>query len=201
MFMSKVKLAATFVLTVALLTGARVFSYRSLATEPPQDPKPAGEQAKSTKTKSERDDERLAAAALQQKLQPLMQKRLDAIKTQLRARMEELLAGKTTVDVLLSASVHVTKAQLEMTDKPADQFKILEAQFERVKMAAEILRVRFGASKANIDEASQAEYYRYDAEIALERFKAKHGGKAPEGELTKALFEGVDVKDFQEIGK
>jgi RNA polymerase sigma factor (sigma-70 family) len=201
MFVSKVKMVVGVLLALVLATGAGVFGYHALAAQPPQDPKPGSEQAKQTKTKTERDDERLAAVALQQKLQPLMQKRLDAVKMQLQARMEELLAGKTTVDVLLSASAHLAKAQQEMTDKKADQFKILESQFQRMKLVAQILRVRFEAGKTNIGEVSQADYYRYDAEIALERFKAKHGGKAPEGEVTKALFEGVEVKKFEDIGK
>lgn len=200
MFMSKVKFAAILVLTVALLTGAGVFSY-SVATEPQQEAKSSNEQAKPAKSKSERDDERLAAAVLKQKLEPLMQKRLDAAKMHLRARMEEFLAGKTTIDVLLTMSVRLTMAQQEMTDKPVDHFKILESQLERLKIVAQLLHTRFDAGKANVSEVSQADYYRYDAEIALERFRAKHGGKAPEGEITKALFEGIDVKDFEEIGK
>jgi hypothetical protein len=139
--------------------------------------------------------------ALQQKLQPLMQKRLDAAKEHVRARMEELLAGKTTVDVVLGMSARLVKAQQEMTDKEADQFKILETQFQRMKMVAQILRARFEAGKANVSEVSQADYFRYDAEIALERFKAKHGGKAPKGEITKALFEGIDVGEMVNDGK
>jgi hypothetical protein len=201
MFMSHVRIAVTVLLAVALTAGAGVFGHRTLAAQSPQEVKPRGGQAKDSRSKTERDEERLAAVALQQTLRPLMEKRLEAVKTQVRARMEELLAGKTTVDVLLSASAHLTKAQQEMTDKPADHFKILETQFQRMKLVAQILHVRFDAGKANVGEVAQADYYRYDAEIALERFKAKHGGKAPEGEITKALFQGIDVKNFEEIGK
>jgi RNA polymerase sigma factor (sigma-70 family) len=201
MFMSKVRIALTVLLAVVLTGVAGVFGYHSLSAETPQEPKPRGEQTKDAKTKSERDDERIAAVELQRKLAPLMQKRLEAAKDQVRSRMEELIAGKTTVDVLLDASVRLAKAQQEMTDKKADQFKILESQLQRMKIVAHVLHARFDAGKANVSEVAQADYYRYDAEILLERFKAKHGGKAPEGEITKALFEGIDVGTFEDIGK
>jgi hypothetical protein len=199
MFVSKLKIAVVVLLAVVLSAGAVLFGYRTLAAEPQQAPKPGSEQAKQTKTKTERDDERLAAVALQQKLQPLMQKRLDAAKELVRSRMEELVAGKVATDVLLSAYVRLAKAQQEITDKPVDHFKILESQFQLMKLTAELLHGRFDAGKTTTGEVAQADYYRYEAEIALERFKAKHGGKAPEGEITKSLFEGVDVKDLEKM--
>jgi RNA polymerase sigma factor (sigma-70 family) len=150
-----------------------------------------------------RDDftERRAAIELQRKLQPLMEKRLEAVKEQIKARAEELVAGKTTVDVLLAASHNLLKAQQEMSDKPVDRLRMLEMHFQRMKMVHDILDARFRAGKNSTAEVAQAAYNRYDAEIALQRFKSKLGNEKPKGELTKELFEGTDfeevVKDVQ----
>jgi RNA polymerase sigma factor (sigma-70 family) len=200
MFMSKVRMAALMVAAVGFLASAGIVGYGALKAGPAQEPKSDPERAREPRS---RDDfeERRAAIELQRKLQPLMEKRLEAVKEQMRCRMEELLAGKTTVDVLLQASASLLKAQQEMSDKPVDRLRMLEMQFQRMKTVHEVLDTRFQAGKANTAETSQAAYFRYDAEIALERYKAKLGNEKPKGELTKSLFDGTDpdeiVKDIQ----
>jgi RNA polymerase sigma factor (sigma-70 family) len=143
-----------------------------------------------------RDDfeERRAAIELNRKLQPLMQKRLDAVREQMRARAEEFLAAKTTLDVVLECSANLLKAQQEMSDRPVDRLRMLEMHYQRMKTVHEIMDIRFRAGKATTAETAQAAYNRYDAEIALERFKAKLGNDKPKGEVTKALFEGTDLE-------
>jgi RNA polymerase sigma factor (sigma-70 family) len=191
MFMTKVKMAAMIVLAVGFLAGAGVVGYSGLKAGSAQEQKPATERAREPRPRDE-FQERRAAIELQRKLQPLMEKRLDAVREQMKARAEELIAGKTTVDVLLGSSANLLKAQQEMSDKPVDQLKALELHFGRMKIAQEILERRFQAGKANVAEVCQAKYFRYDAEIALERYKAKLGPDGAKGEITKAIFEGTD---------
>jgi hypothetical protein len=193
MLVTKVKLAAALLLAVELLAGA---GYTARTMESVQDQKPEAEQAKNRRKSADDFEERRAAIELNRKLHPLMQKRLDAVRDQMKARAEELIAGKTTVDVLLESSANLLKAQQEMSDKPVDQLKALEMHFDRMKAVQEILETRFQAAKANLAEVCQAKYRRYDAEIALERYKAKLGPDGAKGEVTKALFEGTDLKDL-----
>ena len=195
MFMTKMKMAAMIVLAAGCLAGAGVAGYRALNAGPALGQKPEPEQPKEPRR---RDDfeERRAAIELQRKLQPLMEKRLDAIREQLKARAEELLAGKTTVDVLLESSANLLKAQQEMSDKPVDQLKALQLHFERTHEIHEVLNTRFQAGKLSPAELYQAAYNRYDAEIALERYKSKLGPDGAKGEPTKSIFEGTDWKEM-----
>jgi RNA polymerase sigma factor (sigma-70 family) len=195
MFMSKFKMAALMLVAAGLLAGAGMVGYSALTAGPAQDPKAETERAKEPRS---RDDfeERRAAIELKRKLQPLMEKRLEAVKELMRARTEELLAGKVTVEVLLESSHNLLKAQQEMSDKPVDQLKMRQDHFQRMKQVQEILEVRMRAGKVNIGEVAQARYYRYDAEIGLERFKAKLGNDKPKGELTKSLFDGTDPEEI-----
>lgn len=197
MFMTKVKIAAGVVLALGLLGGAGLTGYGALSARPSQENAPDAPQVKE-RPKADDFEERRAAIELQRKLQPLMEKRLAAVREQLQARAEELVAGKTTVDVLLEASRDLLKAQQEMSDKPIDRLKMLETYFQRMKVIQEILEARFAAGRANVPETAQARYNRYDAEIALERFKAKLGTEKPKGEVTKALFEGTEFKEVLE---
>jgi RNA polymerase sigma factor (sigma-70 family) len=198
MYVTKVKIVVTLVLAVGLLAGAGAAGYSALTQEPVQDQKPETERPKIRRKGADDFEERRAAIELNRKLQPLMEKRLDAVREQMKARAEELIAGKTTVDVLLGSSANLLKAQQEMSDKPVDQLKALELHFGRMKAAQEILETRFEAGKANTAEVCQAKYFRYDAEIALERYKSKLGPDRAKGEATKAIFEGTDWKEIVE---
>jgi RNA polymerase sigma factor (sigma-70 family) len=191
MFAVKAKIAIAIVLGVTLLAGAGTYGYGRLnAGSAGSNDLPQAEAKKPAQTPQA---EKSNPPEANKKIMDLMQKRLDAIKEQWKARAEELLAGKTTVDVLLSASARITKAQQEMTDRPADHLRILETQFERMKLAQEVLEARFLAGKVSTGEVSEARFYRYDAEIALERFKAKLPKEGVKGEVTKSLFEGIEV--------
>jgi RNA polymerase sigma factor (sigma-70 family) len=127
------------------------------------------------------------------KIMELMQLRLESAKLLWRGRAEELLAGKVVVHDAIRASQMVTKAQQEMTESAADHLRILEAQFDRIKKLHDILEARFKAGKISSGEVADAAYARYDAEIALERFKAKLPKDGVKGEVTKSLFEGIEV--------
>jgi RNA polymerase sigma factor (sigma-70 family) len=127
------------------------------------------------------------------KIMELMQLRLESAKLLWRGRAEELLAGKVVVHDAIRASQMLTKAQQEMTESAADHLRILEAQFDRIKQLHEILEGRFKAGKNAVGEVTDAAYARYDAEIALERFKAKLPKGGVKGEVTKSLFEGIEV--------
>jgi RNA polymerase sigma factor (sigma-70 family) len=194
MFMRKLKIVAA-PLALVLAAGGGALGYQRLAAQPPPAQKPQDVSSRDQAPPAGRDGAGLADVQLQKKLKGLMENRLDAAKEMWRARAEELVAGRTTVDVLLTASDRVTKAQLEMATSEADRLKILETQVQRLQKVQTILEVRFNTGKENIANVAQARCERYDAEIALERFRAKLGKKAARGEVTPALFERTDFPE------
>jgi hypothetical protein len=123
----------------------------------------------------------------------LMKKRLEAAREHWRGLAEGFVAGKTTADALVRASQNTMKAQQEMTDSVADHLRILEGHFGRMRVVHEVLEGRFKAGKNTIYEVMEAAFARYDAEIALERFKARLPKDGAKGEVTKSLFEGLEV--------
>ena len=125
MFVTKEKIVASLVLAIGFLSGAGVAGYSALRAAPAQAEKAGAEKSKARKAGADDFEERRAAIELNRKLQPLMQKRLDAVRAQMKSRAEELLAGKTTVDVMLESSANLLKAQQEMSDKAVDRLKAL----------------------------------------------------------------------------
>jgi len=157
MFITKLKIAASVVLALGLVVGASLTGYGALSARPTQDNTPDGPQTKE-RPKADDFEERRAAIELQRTLLPLMEKRLAAAK--IHAKMEEFLAGRIMVDAFLEASQNLLKAQQEMSDKPIDRLKMLEMQFERMRILQQILEARFKAGKASTIEVAQARYYR-----------------------------------------
>jgi len=130
------------------------------------------------------------------KIMELMRKRLDAAKTTWNSRADLFVAGKIKVapQELIDASERLTKSQLDMTDIAADQLRILESQFDRMRLVHRRLEQLFEGGDIGKSEVIEAEFALYDAEIALERFKAKLPKNGVKGEVTKSLFEGIELE-------
>jgi outer membrane protein TolC len=71
------------------------------------------------------------------------------------------------------SSLRLLEAELEWKTKPAEQIAALEAHLERMKNIHDINLARFNAGRASVGDLKQAEYYRLDAEVRLERAKQK----------------------------
>jgi hypothetical protein len=150
MFVTKQKTVYVVLLTLGVLgTVAGLMAYRSFAAEAAPGSK-------------ERED----------RLQPLLQARLDAAKEELESRKLEFEAGRGTLDILLGAARRTLHAQKELSAKKADQIAALEAYQEVTKYIEETVKKWSDAGRVAIHDHKEAQYYRLEAEIMLERAKA-----------------------------
>jgi RNA polymerase sigma factor (sigma-70 family) len=172
MFVSKIKVAAAVLLAVALCAGAGVLGYRALAAEPPPEkktePPPAGADARKA-------DEARKEAEAADKMRRLLKARVDAARQEWEDRMKLLQDGRDgdRLDVLGAASRRLLVAQRELSENKADQIAAWEAHLDRMKGVEEIAKGRFEAGTLSRPNHALAQYYRLDAEIGLERAKAK----------------------------
>jgi hypothetical protein len=182
MFMNKLKIVAVVSISLGLIVGAGALSYSKLTAEPP-------DTGTATVKGSQEGPQKTDEGA--RRMQRLLEARLAAAKDEWNARMQEFLAGRATLDVLVDASTHLALSQRELSDRKADQLATYEAHFQLMKDVQEIAEARFNAGRMAPAELAQARYQRLTAEIELERAKAKYGPGAGAGEKTKALFEGI----------
>src|SRR5262249_1161467 len=130
------------------------------------------------------------------KIMDLMQKRLESAKTTWNARAVKLFLGtgvKVTGFELIQASERLTRAQQDMTDIAADHLRILESRFDRMTKVRKRLEQLCEGGDISKLEVTEAEFALYDAEIALEHFKAKLPKDGVKGQVTKSLFEGIEA--------
>jgi hypothetical protein len=107
------------------------------------------------------------------RMRNLLRARHHAAVTELEARFKDFLAGLGTLDILLKASERVLKVELEMSTTKADLIAARESHLGVVKTIHEVNRGRFNAGRIAIQDVVQAEYFRLDAEIDLERAKGR----------------------------
>jgi hypothetical protein len=156
MLVNKLKNLVVVVLAFAVLaTGAGLVASRQV----PQEPKKAEPPA--------------PAAKAENRLPALLKARVEAAKTEVWARNQEFLVGRGTLDILVGASRRLLVAEQELGLNRADQIAALEKHFTLMKEVQEINEERFRDGRIPIQDVKEAEYYRLDAEIQLERAKAK----------------------------
>ncbi len=85
--------------------------------------------------------------------------------------------GTVTFDLIYEAQKRLLQAELELSDKPADQIAAHERRVELTKQAeARVISLYHSASKGGeSDKYYQAKFQRLDAEIQLLRAKRKAG--------------------------
>ncbi|HLJ96096.1 MAG TPA: RNA polymerase sigma factor [Gemmataceae bacterium] len=193
MFMTKVKVAASLVLIVSALSGgAGVVTYQKLAAQTPGQ-QPANSpmavavaQQETVEEKADRLSEQatpamtpdykirriLEASKLDTRFKELMKNRIDAAKTELKARYREFCAGRGTLDILFGASRRLLEAERDLTPRKADQVAAWETHLQRMQDIYAINLARFEAGRISIQDLAQADFYRLDAEIGLEDAKA-----------------------------
>jgi outer membrane protein TolC len=187
MLLSKVKLAVLIVLTVgAVGAGTWALAQPNRAAPPPTPPAAEREAAPPPDRPAAADDlpkiaaldearvkDLIDAAKVSDKLKELLKDQHEAALTEARARWEELLAGRGTLDIFIGASRRLLEAERDLSDKKADQVAALENHWRRMKVLVEVNQERFDAGRVPIADLSQTKFYRIQAEIALERAKAK----------------------------
>ena len=102
----------------------------------------------------------------------LIKAKRDAVAESLRLRLQQIEAGRGTIEDLYLSSKRLADAELELQEKKADRIAALEAHFKRMKDNEEMMKLRFEAGQATGQDFAMARYYRYEAELALEREKA-----------------------------
>src|SRR5262249_2269685 len=122
--------------------------------------------------KEEKKAEKPAPAA-EDKLTTLLKARVEMAETEFANRNQEFLAGRGTLDILFGAGKRLLQAQQELSNKKEDQISALEAYLKLTKDIEEVNQARFDAGRITIADLAESKYYRLEAEIWLERAKAK----------------------------
>jgi RNA polymerase sigma factor (sigma-70 family) len=107
------------------------------------------------------------------KVKKLLQDLYQAANEEYRLRKQRYLNGVDTSEQLAGAARRVLTAELERSEKKEDRVTAYEAYLERVTDTAKRVKARFDAGQMTQADAKEAEYYRLEAEIMLEREKAK----------------------------
>jgi RNA polymerase sigma factor (sigma-70 family) len=188
MFLTKLKMGATLVVAVGLLSGsAAIFAYPRPGAQSAVQEK---EQRRTQEPLQQANDEKiqtlqvpmlgeekvktlLATAPGGEKMKSLLKARLEAAQTEMIARMKQHLAGRGTLDFLLDTSQRLRKAELELCIQKSDRLLVLENQVQIMKKIVELNQERFNAGRITVDDLKVAEFYLLDAEIDLERAKAQ----------------------------
>jgi RNA polymerase sigma factor (sigma-70 family) len=195
MFMTKIKTVATILLLAVMIGGggAGVVSYQKLGAQPPTQHEVAkqGLVAPAQQERPEVQAERLGAIGLtlvtsdddvdamlnvlnvDLKMKSLLKERFDAAKKETEARGKEYEAGRGTLDIYLNSSRRLLEAELDLSTKTTDHVAAWRTHLLRMQGVYEINLARYNAGRISVQDLAQANYYRRDAEIGLERVKAK----------------------------
>jgi outer membrane protein TolC len=102
-----------------------------------------------------------------------LEARLAAANKEVRIRWKEYCAGRGSLDIYLNSSRRVLEAERDLSAKKADQVAAWESHLQRMQQAYVINLARYNAGRIPIQDFAQADYYRRDAEIGLERTRAQ----------------------------
>jgi hypothetical protein len=105
----------------------------------------------------------------------LARQRLEVARAGYRARFEELLAGRGTLDVLAESVARLLEAELAVHDKPEDQLSAYEAYWACTKDAELINDGRFAADRCPLADYLWTKYNRLDAELRWAEARARVG--------------------------
>jgi RNA polymerase sigma factor (sigma-70 family) len=200
MFMTKLKIAATGLLLIAVIGGgAGLVAYPGLAAQPPnQQVENAPNQIAQAKQKTEEEIEKkqqeeleklqnlktiftspekinamIAASDQEKKMKALFKARFDAANIEVESRWHEYVAGRGTLDILLGSSRRLLEAELALSNNKADHVAAWESHWQRMNQVYLINLGRYNAGRISVQDLKEAEYYRIDAEIGVERAKAQ----------------------------
>ena len=194
MFMTKIKIAAILLLLVAVIGGGTgVVTFQKLGAQPPKQLEAPKQQAAAPAEQERPEDraERLGVIAIilitsddkvkamldvvnvDAKMKSLLKDRFDAAKTEVTARGKEYSAGRGMLDIYIGSSRRLLEAELDLSSKKADHVAAWETHLHRMQGVYEINFARYNEGRISVQDLAQADYYRRDAEIGLERAKAQ----------------------------
>jgi G:T/U-mismatch repair DNA glycosylase len=115
--------------------------------------------------------ELLDAGKQSDKLKALVRERHQAACSELKARYQEFLNGRGTLDFLIAASQNVLRAELDLSAEKKNQLAVRENHLGLLKQVESTNQERFDAGRIAIQDLNQVKFFRLDAEIELERLK------------------------------
>ncbi len=145
-----------------------LFTLKRVKKEKPETPAAANRDAE--KRGERRTKDPLASAA---RIKALLEEKKEAAQVSFDGRMQEFQAGRARVDVLCEASRRLTEAQVQTSTSESERLKAMEAHVERAKQMENIANNRFATGSVNIMDYMDLKLHRIEAEITLEKEKAK----------------------------
>lgn len=194
--LNKGRTAVTLLLLVAMISSANMITYRKLAAQPQNQPQAAAAKAvaptpQQSKETIQKEAERLTnletavvtperrlkavldAAKVGEKMKSLLRARLDAANAVLRARWKDYCRGQCLLDNVVASSRRTLEAERELSTHWADQITAWESHLQRMEQLYVINLASYHAGRIEAEDLAQVDYYRLDAEIGLERAKAR----------------------------
>ena len=110
-------------------------------------------------------------------LRRLLKERYNAAVGELHDRTKEFLAGRGTLEYLFDAHRRLTRAGLEVYEKPADRVALLQKNLDQAKEVEKVNQARFDAGRIASQDLHRSRYFRLDAEIELLRARRAAGKK------------------------
>jgi len=107
------------------------------------------------------------------KVKKLLQDMVQAAKEEYKLREQAYLNLTASPEPLAGAARRILTAELEQSEKKEDRVKACEEYLQRITGVAKHAMNFYKTGQATQADAMQAEYYRLEAEIMLEREKAK----------------------------
>jgi hypothetical protein len=111
----------------------------------------------------------------------LARQRLEAARDGYRARFEEFLSGRGTLDLLTYLAARVLVAELAVRDRPEDQVSAYESYWACTKGAELINDGRFATGRVPVADYLRTKYDRLDAELRWSEARARLGKSARSG--------------------
>jgi hypothetical protein len=106
-------------------------------------------------------------------LKKLLQDWREAAETEFRMRKQVYLTGNSSVEPLTGSARRLLTAALEQSEKKEERVAAYEEYLQQITELARVAKVRLDAGHMATADAAEAEYHRIEAEIMLEREKAK----------------------------
>ncbi len=186
MFLSKIKMALAFVVIASVLGGAGIGAFYLHAQFPPPT---SGDYRKLMEEALKPDMKRPDVAAPDQKAteitkvryRQLLKARREMAEEEWRIRSDLFKAGANepgsgnpvTLHLVLDASKHLLKAELELSTTKAERLDAHEKNIKRLKEIANVTEAQYKVTRISKAAFASALYEQLDAEIELEHEKAR----------------------------
>jgi hypothetical protein len=118
-------------------------------------------------------------AAVRANPKELAKARLAAAQDCCRARVQEFLAGRGTLDLLLEAQQLLLHAELAVSTSDAQRVAAYERYWEATLTVEMMNKARFEAHRISIQDYAQTRYERLDAELQWLQARARLNRKEP----------------------